>query len=107
MTDTLLSLAGIALTAVSLIGVLIGFIIKISVKSTRIDARVGSLEEKMQEHEESNREKFRELFSFKGDTMLTMVKIDVNTENISETLRGIRKELDVMNRRIAENERED
>ncbi len=107
MTDTLLSLAGIALTAVSLIGVLIGFIIKISVKSTRIDVRVGSLEEKMQEHEESNREKFRELFSFKGDTMLTMVKIDVNTENISETLRGIRKELDVMNRRIAENERED
>lgn len=95
-------LLGVVMTAISLLGVLIGFVIKTAAKSTRIEYRVETLKAELAKHEESVKGKFRELFDFKSDNVVTNLKMAADVENINKSLDEIKIDLNLLNSELKE-----
>lgn len=83
---------GVVLTALSLFGALVGFLIRICVLLGRALQRIDFMEKRTTEEREHNREKFSQLFEFKNSTESNIAIITVNTQQIMETLKEIKEE---------------
>lgn len=82
---------GIVLTALALLGALIGFLIRICVLLGRALQRIDFVEKRSEEEREHNRAKFAQLFEFKNSTESNIAIITVNTQQIMKTLEEIKE----------------
>lgn len=90
------------MTAVSLLGVLMGFVIKTSGRNTRLEVSVETLRDELDRHKESTKGKFRELFDFKSDIVVANLKMAADVESINRSLDEIKVDLGLLNRELRE-----
>lgn len=88
--STIIALIGVVLTAVSLLGVLIGKLMKQTERLTKLQDEITDLVGDFEEYRASSKEKFRELYTFKEDTKATLVKVELNTQNILDMLKEMK-----------------
>ena len=93
MSATVLSIIGVSLTAVSLVGVLFGKLMKSNERIVKVEDKVKELTDNYEEFRASNREKWKDYYDFKSSTEKQLSDINATTRTTLEMLKELKQDL--------------